>query len=300
MKSVSYSVPPAGNKFPGEMIFKALKGGKNDSDQKWFAPLRHFLGTEYILFLSSGRASSWLILKSLSQLRPSRREVVIPAYTCPAVASAILRAGLQPVLADMNLEDFGFSSEDLKQKITSNTLGIILVHLFGYPANLGDAYEICKQNDIFFVEDTAQAFGNAMKERPDRKLGLLGDAGFFSFGRGKPLSLMHGGVFVTNSEEIYHRASDIYQKFTPPSRIQGLGSFLTLVSYQIFSNPYLYWIPQGMPLFQLGETIFEPEFVVSKGADLVASIIDGMMAIVTKEEEIREKKFFLVFRDLSK
>jgi hypothetical protein len=111
---------------------------------------------------------------------------------------------------------------------------------------------------------------------------------------------MHGGVFVTNSEEIYHRASDIYQKFTPPSRIQGLGSFLTLVSYQIFSNPYLYWIPQGMPLFQLGETIFEPEFVVSKGADLVASIIDGMMAIVTKEEEIREKKFFLVFRDLSK
>jgi dTDP-4-amino-4,6-dideoxygalactose transaminase len=122
-----------------------------------------------------------------------------------------LKTGLRPILADINLTDIGFSTEDLHRKITTNTSAVIVVHLLGYPANPDEVDESCKPQDIFIVEDAAQAFGNTTSDLPERKLGLSCDAGFFSFGRGKPLTVMHGGILVTNSEEIYRRAIKIYQ-----------------------------------------------------------------------------------------
>jgi dTDP-4-amino-4,6-dideoxygalactose transaminase len=251
--------------------------------------MRQFLGDQYALYLSSGRAALWLILEALSQIKPSRREVIIPAYTCPAVAAAILKAGLHPILADINLTDFGFSMEDLNEKVTANTLAVIVVHLFGYPAGLDHVYEFLQQHHVFLVEDAAQAFGNKMKDLPQMKLGLLGDAGFFSFGRGKPLNMMHGGVLVTNSEEIYQDAKRIYQGQNHSSRLQDLKYISMLGLYLLFSHPYLYWIPKRIPFLHLGETIFEPDFEISKILRFPKLLLEEMMAFITRDQEIRER-----------
>ena len=74
------------------------------------------------------------------------------------------------------------------------------------------ALKLCRENDVFLVEDAAQAFGNIVCGPSERKLGLLGDAGFFSFGRGKPISALHGGLAVTGSAEIREQADLVYRQ----------------------------------------------------------------------------------------
>ena len=205
------SLPPAGTRIPNHKIVHALLTAVPhraivDVNQS----LKEFLNTNHFLFLPSGGASLWLILKALSTIKPQKREVIIPAYTCPALASAILRVGLKPVLVDINFQNFGFDNKRLEKTLGQNTLAVVLVHLFGFPANIDDVYKFCKEKETFLVEDCAQAFGNSVLGSPERKLGVQADAGFFSFGRGKPLSILHGGIAAVCSGDIFEVANDIY------------------------------------------------------------------------------------------
>ena len=287
-KPIFYSLPPAGNKIPITAIVKAIRDTRNiykgggDS-------LKDLLGAEYLLYLTSGRAALWLLLKALSKIKPARKEIIIPAYTCPAIASAILKTNLKPVLCDINLNDFGFKTEDLRLKINKGTLAVVIVHLFGFPANIEEVKECCKLNDVFLIEDAAQAFGNSPLGSPESKLGLLGDAGFFSFGRGKPLSLGHGGILVTNSDGVFAESRKVFENIKQQNGYSEIRYLFMLGSYSIFSNPHLYWIPQNMPFFHIGETIFEPGFEISRGIDLAASLITNFLPSIEKEKEIRQE-----------
>jgi perosamine synthetase len=284
-----YSNPPAGHEIPITAIARSIKRIRENPSGKLVETMQILLGSRHMLYLSSGRAALWLILKALSNINPKKREVIIPAYTCPAVISALLKANLKPVLCDINNADYGFSGEGLQRKINKDTLAAIIVHLFGYPANIEEVNEYCKEYDAFVIEDAAQAFGNTLLNCPGRKLGLLGDAGFFSFGRGKPISVFHGGIFTTNRDEVFQEASKVYNNLDHHMRFQDLKYGLMLCSYEIFSNPYLYWIPQRIPFLRLGETIFEPNFTVSQGIALATSLVIEMMGSIEKEKEIRKK-----------
>ncbi len=286
---IFYSFPPAGNKIPFRTILRAIKISRRGDNDVFLDPIRNYLGTRNLLYLSSGRAALWLILKTLFNLQPEKKEVVIPAYTCPAVASAVLKAGLKPVLCDNNLVDFGLSGEELAGRINKETLAVVLVHLFGYPANILEMQEICREGGIFLVEDAAQTFGICLSDSDDSKLGLLGDAGFFSFGRGKPISLMHGGILVTNSEEIFVEAKGIHGDLNHKGIFSIFRYGVTLASYSMLSNPYTYWIPQRLPFLHLGETIFEPDFVRSTGIQLAGVLTERMLESVEQEKEVRQE-----------
>jgi dTDP-4-amino-4,6-dideoxygalactose transaminase len=287
MRYPFYSIPPAGNKIPIRAILRAIKESRHENNGTLLDPIKEYLDTSNLLFLSSGRAALWLILKTLAKLSSDMTEVVVPAYTCPAVVSAVLKAGLKPVLCDINLNDFGFSREELEGKVSKKTLAVVLVHLFGYPANIHETQEICREQGAFLVEDAAQAFGNRLSDSEDSKLGLLGDAGFFSFGRGKPISLMHGGILVTNSEEILAEAKEIYRDLNHKGAFPDVLYWITLASYSMLSNPHTYWIPQRLPFLHLGETIFEPNFAKSEGIQLAGALAGKMIESIEQEKEVR-------------
>lgn len=296
-KPLFYSFPPAGNKLPLKAIVRAMRnGGKPSGDL--FKPVREILPAKYLFYLSSGRAALWLLLKALSLIQPDKKEVIIPAYTCPAVASAVLKAGLKVILCDINLDNFGFSKGELGKKVSKNTLAVILVHLFGYPANIQEVKEACRGHEIYLIEDAAQAFGNSVVDSPERKLGLQTDAGFFSFGRGKPISILHGGLLVTESKEIFLKAQEIYQFLNGSERFAYLKYDLFLSSYKLFSNPYLYWIPQHIPSLHLGETIFEPDFRTSRGLASTALLLKEMIASIEEEKQIRREHSKWYFSNL--
>ncbi len=283
-----YSLPPVQNKVSLSDLMGAYARAPDQEGDGFMESMRSFLGTEHLLYVSSGRTALWLIMKALSALRPEK-EVLIPAYTCPAIPAAILRAGLKPVLVDINLTDFGFEHRDLEKKIGRDTLAVIIVHLFGYPAALDLAQRLCREANIFLVEDAAQAFGNTVCGSSEKKLGLLGDAGFFSFGRGKPISTLHGGLAVTGSAGIHEQAKTVYGQLEGISSVGGATSFAALLLSSCLSDPRLYWIPQMMPFLHLGETQFNPDFPLKKGCSRVTPLLNLLFRSLQEEKRIREE-----------
>jgi hypothetical protein len=87
-----YSLPPAGQKIPMSAMMRCLDGIESRGNSIPIDRFKKYLESEYLHYLSSGRAALWLALKAFAQLRPGRNEVIIPAYSCPSVVSATLKA----------------------------------------------------------------------------------------------------------------------------------------------------------------------------------------------------------------
>jgi dTDP-4-amino-4,6-dideoxygalactose transaminase len=187
-----------------------------------------------------------MALRALGKVRRGS-EVILPAYSCPSVAAAVIKAGLRPVLCDVRPDSFLMDPAGLDSRIGGDTLAIIPVHLFGIPEDLRAIRQLADSEDVAVVEDATQAFGNTIDGEP---AGTIGDIGIFSFGRGKPLSLMTGGALVANRPELL-------EAIEPPDPAPPSASYkLMLLLYSIFFNPRLYWFPAGLPGLRLGDTYF--------------------------------------------
>lgn len=217
----------------------------------------HF-GIKHVFFVSSGKAALALILLALRGLSKKKR-VIIPAYTCFSVPSSILKAGLEIVLCDIDPVTFDFDRESLKEKITQETLCVLTTHLFGIPADVEGLNKLCAGKEIFVVEDSAQAMGG---EHSGRKLGTIGDVGFFSLGRGKNITCGTGGIIVTDNDSIAEAVARQCDKLKETSLNEDVLNFLQLCLMSVFTRPSLYWLPAAMPLLKLGETIYYRDFPI--------------------------------------
>ncbi len=124
-------------------------------------------------------------------------EVIIPSYTCIAVALPVLYQQAKPILADVN-DDYNISVEDIKRKITDKTKAVIVPHMFGYPADLKEIKELCEEYNLYLVEDCAQAIGALYN---GKKVGTIGDISIFSFYATKMMTTIQGGMVCTNNSD---------------------------------------------------------------------------------------------------
>lgn len=156
-------------------------------------------GSPWCRFVNSGTAALYVILKALRTLRPDRDEVLLPAYTAPSLVLPIRRAGLRPVLCDVDLETFNADLADAGVGLTPRTLALLMIPMYGLPCDAAEARRVAERYGAFLVEDAASAMGSRMD---GRTAGTRGDVGFLSFNRGKNLSTVSGGVILTDREEI--------------------------------------------------------------------------------------------------
>lgn len=125
--------------------------------------------------------------------------VVIPVYACSSIPEAIRKSGNDIVFCDIDERDLNISVDAVKRIITNKKVSFLLVpSLYGNPADLEELEKICKENDIFMIDDAAQSFGAKIG---DRYVGSFGNAGFFSFSPGKPLTASMGSFFWTENEK---------------------------------------------------------------------------------------------------
>lgn len=156
-----------------------------------------FIGTRYGILVSSGTAAIWLTLIALG-VKP-KNEVIVPALTAFPTVEPILAVGAKPVFVDID-DTYTIDTKKIKAAISKKTVGIIPVHLYGHPANMGEVLQIAKAHNLFVLEDCCQAHGAKFN---GKLVGSIGIAGCFSFYPSKNLTVCgDGGVIVSDNPAI--------------------------------------------------------------------------------------------------
>ena len=197
--------------------------------------------------VSSGRAALTLALTALKEIIPEKTDVIIPAYTCPTVPLSVARAGLKVKLCDISLETLNIDVFSLEQLIDENTLCVIAAHMFGFPCDMERILKIVNANEIFLIEDVAQAAGAKWK---GQMLGTVGHLSCFSLGRGKSLTTYEGGILCINNVPQFERMALEWKNFGWwDGRIVPLvGMFIKLLGMSLLQGAHAWWFISKLPL----------------------------------------------------
>ena len=161
------------------------RGAAAGKVEAWF---RSYLSSSCVVTFNSGRSALLAILRAFRIGHGD--EVIVQAFTCVAVPNSVRWSGATPVYADID-DTLNINPADVVKKITKKTKAIIVQHTFGIPAAMDEIVTIAKKNNIIIIEDCAHALGATIH---DKKVGTLGDAAMFSFGRDKVVSSVFGGL----------------------------------------------------------------------------------------------------------
>jgi dTDP-4-amino-4,6-dideoxygalactose transaminase len=182
-----------------------VAGGKQEiAFQEEFA---EYIGSKYAIVCSSGGGGLHIALSVLG-VGPGD-EVITAANTYTCVAGCATWLGAKPVLVDMDPETNNIDPFKLEDKVTSKTKVIIPVHMYGHPADMDPIIEIAEKNNIFVVEDVAQAAGSSYK---GKKSGSIGHMNIFAF-NGKSMHCYGTGGMITTDDDEYYRKSRLFRKF---------------------------------------------------------------------------------------
>ena len=160
-----------------------------------------YLGIKYSLGVSNGTDALILALRAIDIKRGD--EVITTSHTAFATIAAIREVGAIPVFIDIKEDDFTIDTKYLKKKITKKTKAIIVVHIYGNPADILTVQKIAKKKKLTLIEDCAQAHG---AEYDKKKVGTFGDFSCFSFYPTKNLSTFgDAGMVSTNNYKLFKR-----------------------------------------------------------------------------------------------
>lgn len=156
-----------------------------------------YFGTKYAMAVNSATSGLHAAVAACG-IGPGD-EVIVSPYTMSASASAILHTNAIPVFADVDYDIYCIDPISIRKVISPMTKAIMVVHLFGHPADMDEINKIAKEFKLKVIEDCAQAPGAKYK---GRKVGTLGDVAVFSLNMHKTVTTGEGGVVVTNNDEI--------------------------------------------------------------------------------------------------
>lgn len=172
----------------------SLHGEKTKHFAEKFAAFHH---AKHGICVNSGTTALDIALKSAGI--GCGDEVLVPAYTFVASATAVLFTGAVPVFVDIDPETYNIDVNQIEQAITPKTAAIMPVHFGGRPADMDRLLAIAQKHQLKIIEDAAQAWGSAWNHQP---VGAIGAAGGFSFQSSKNINSAEGGIILTNDDEL--------------------------------------------------------------------------------------------------
>jgi perosamine synthetase len=288
---IGRTIPPAASPIGCRDIFNGLRGlikGQEEID-RFREELKEYFGVKYCFLVSSGKAALTIILKSLHKLHADRKEILIPAFCCYSVPSAIIRAGLKIRLCDVNPDTLDFDFDQLKALLAESLpkkklLAIIPVHQFGLSSDIEQIEGLIIDSEVTVTEDAAQVMGNEIK---GRKLGTIGNVGFFSLGRSKAISAVEGGIIITNDDEIARKISKQLETISKYSVLEQLKLLFQAFALAIFQHPSFFWFPKSLPFLRVGDTIYNPNFKIRKLSALQAGLVREWKAKLSEYSKLR-------------
>lgn len=164
--------------------------------------IRDYLGVKYAIATHCCTLALHLATASLGLKKGD--EVVCTDFSWVATSYAIAYTGATPVFVDIDPDSWCIDPQAITKAITPKTKAIMLVHSFGYPARMDEIMAIAKKNNLYVIEDAAPALGAEFR---GQKVGTFGDIACFSFQGAKIAVSGEGGIFVTNNEELFKKAT---------------------------------------------------------------------------------------------
>ncbi len=194
-------------------IFKVIDSTQfiNGSIVKEFQKnLENYLQVKHVIPCGNGTDGLQVAMMALG-LKPGD-EVITTNFTFIATAEVIALLGLTPVLVDVLQDSYLIDPKAVKKAITPKTKAIVPVHLFGQAANIENLSKIAKENNLYIIEDTAQAIGADyyFNDNSIKKVGTIGDIGCTSFFPSKNLGCFgDGGAIFTNNDKYAEKLRSI-------------------------------------------------------------------------------------------
>lgn len=183
-----------------QSVLETLRSGWVGPGPKVAAFEQHFaeyVGTPHAAAVSSCTAA--LHLAVLAAGFGADDEVLVPAFTWISTPNAVEHVGARPIFCDIDPVTFNIDMADAARRVTSQTRGIIPVHLFGLAADMDAVGDLARRRNLFVIEDAACALGCYYG---DRHVGTLGDVGCFSFHPRKSITTGEGGMLTTGRQPL--------------------------------------------------------------------------------------------------
>ena len=171
-----------------------------DEVRKFEKKFASYIGVKHVKGLGNATQGLHLALAALGI--GVGDEVIVTPYSWISSASCVLMQNAVPIFADIENKTYGLSADAIEEKITDRTKAIILVHMFGYPADIKGVFDIAKKNGLYLIEDASHAFG---AEYHDKKIGSFGDISVFSCHQRKAICCGDGGLVLTDNDELDQR-----------------------------------------------------------------------------------------------
>jgi dTDP-4-amino-4,6-dideoxygalactose transaminase len=250
------TLPPAGNRI-------SLRPWRDSEGviEELFRPYR-------IRLYQSGTAALAAALAAAVARHPqSRPEVLLPAYACPDLVSAVLHAGARPVLVDLSADTPWLDLAQLETKITARSVAIIAVNFLGIAERLASLRPIADKAGILLIEDNAQCLFD-----PVNAPGPRGDFIIQSFGRGKPVNLLQGGAVIYCDTRQADGLPAVAQDRTI-SLVGRMSAVVKMLLYNLLLNPHVYGLIEALPFLHIGETRFKPLRTIHSADALVSTLL---------------------------
>jgi perosamine synthetase len=273
-------VAPAGAPLPVRTVLRALPpAGARAEDA-----VRQHLDVRHAAFLSSGRAALTVLLQALRG-DSRRREVVVPAYTCFSVPSAVVRAGCTIRLCDVDPKTLDLDGNALVRLDLTRALAIVPSGLYGLPGDLAGLEGIARSAGAALIDDAAQCLG---ARHGARQCGTFGDAGFYSLGRGKGITTMGGGIIVTNRDDLGRRIEGHVATLTRPQAREVVTAAASALAYSGMLAPSRYWLADRV--LDLGGSHFDPAFPLTRLSGFQRRLTARLLPVVEASNAARRTR----------
>ncbi len=172
--------------------------------QRFETEFSSYVNRKFGIAVANGSAALDIAIQALKLKQGD--EVIMPSFTIISPATSIIRQGAKPVLVDSCIDSWNMDVSQIEKKITKNTKAILVVHIYGLPADMKPILEIAKKYNLKVIEDAAEMHGQTYE---GKKCGSFGDLSIFSFYPNKHITTGEGGMLVTDDEELAKRCQSL-------------------------------------------------------------------------------------------
>lgn len=279
-------VPPAGTVLRGRDVLGWLgeAAARGDARPALATIFRERYGLPHVFLVSSARAGMTVLLRVLAERAPGRREVAVPGYTCYSVAASAVRAGLRVRPLDISAETLDIAPAALDAAALSRSLALVGTNLYGIPSDAPRLEDAARTHGAAFIDDAAQCLDGRIG---GRWAGTFGDAGLFSFDKGKNVTSIQGGVIACRDPGLADGIGRACAALPPqpPASVAAQGA--KLLAYYVLLRPWLYWIANRM--VRLGETPFELDSPMTRYPAALAPAVRRQMERIALITEARAR-----------